>query len=697
MRKSISKFQRLLSMLVAVAPAICLRADGPVDAVSKEIESVTGAHARIIWSECQTPGERDQFSSNNEQLLKGIDTRDGLGERTILNVQGNYSRPILSSDGRTIIFTRRGFTGAKGSKRFAITVCRTDWKGSPPVELGDGYAVDCWRDPATGVEWVYSVREFSLVKSRSLIAEELWRCRLDHPETEEKVYHESSLTPDNIQLSRDGRLASGIFPWPQAGVIHFNGKTATSQKLANGCWPSCAPDESGVSWVFDGAHKGATLFAENGSRSWHVNFDAPCASSGALYHPRWSNHPRFVVMTGPYVPRKNEEEKAPPDETQPDVWLGRFNEQADKMEAWVRVTRPGAAKAYPDAWIAGSEKAGLKLAPQVVAAPAVATEAAPWPSNAEGLQFLWQDRKSLNQWTDGSGLPHHAELVPSGTARAGRFGEMVFDGGEYMIKESDAKNIAASWKKHGAAALECVIISDGGTVSGWLFRAPSFHVYLEKNKLTVFTGDGKARSVSSAELAKHAHLVVNRRGAQFEVFVNGKRLETQGAERPKTASDSRIIFGSPLLTSGLQRIALYSRVLSADEINVNATAQLARLAALPPLPKQARVLGKLVEMSRVPSPESIEPYTGALVACVYEIDKVLSGDFPDKRILVKHWGLLNKQKVAGHPRIIGKSYEIVVERESDHAELKGERVADETSAFDLEPWFDVSSPKVQKK
>ena len=74
---------------------------------------------------------------------------------------------------------------------------------------------------------------------------------------------------------------------------------------------------------------------------------------------------------------------------------------------------------------------------------------------------------------------------------------------------------------------------------------------------------------------------------------------------------------------------------------------------------------------------------------------MISGELKDKRILVKHWGLLNRVPVKGFPRDLGKSYELILERESDHAELKGERVMDDTAAFDLQPWLDVALPKTR--
>ena len=79
---------------------------------------------------------------------------------------------------------------------------------------------------------------------------------------------------------------------------------------------------------------------------------------------------------------------------------------------------------------------------------------------------------------------------------------------------------------------------------------------------------------------------------------------------------------------------------------------------------------------------------------MYEVESVLSGEYKDKRILVKHWALLDRRAVKGFPREKGQSYELTLERDSDHPELTGERVMDDTGVFDLQAWLDVARPRL---
>ncbi len=57
----------------------------------------------------------------------------------------------------------------------------------------------------------------------------------------------------SFQLSRDGKLAASTFPWPSSGVAEL--PDVAWRKHRDGCWPSMAPDDSYISWTFDGPHR----------------------------------------------------------------------------------------------------------------------------------------------------------------------------------------------------------------------------------------------------------------------------------------------------------------------------------------------------------------------------------------------------------------------------------------------------------
>jgi hypothetical protein len=676
---------------------------------SAEVENFTGAHTRMVWAECLKPGDADTFAVGDGLILRGLDTRDGKGERAIFTKPGNYSRPLLTSDGTGILFTDKNTARKGGRKVYRPLTYLTDWKGSKPVRLAEGYAVDCWKDPTTGTEWVYAVQDFKPTKGVSLEGQRMVRFPLKDPGRVETVYDETPITPDNVQFSRDGTRACGLFPWPHAGILTLHNGKWSAEQLAIGCWTSHSPDNSGVLWAFDGDHKKVHLFHGEKSKTWQISFaDAPNAKGREMYHPRWSNHPRYIVMTGPYTKQKGQDGSViNKGGATAQVMLARLSPKADKVEGWLQVSSDKSGESYPDVWIEGGDNANLEgFTITQKKAPVLAGN---WPAKTEGLLFLWRDRVALNTFTPRDGRKREARIEGRAAGRYGRFNEMQLDGGLFEAEAESAELIVPRLKETPQAAIEAVLLPGGGPsgdgkVSGepFLFTGPAFYVAVKGGKLSVTRATGGVWTSADALPEKPFHLVVNRledAAKGFEVFVDGK-------PRTMTATGSTTLQPGPELTTvafgggwngGLLNVAIYDRTLDADEIARGSQAMQQRIAALPPPPPRVKLQGKLAEVSAMPTPEGIEPYTSALVEYVYEVEKILEGEFKDKRVLVKHWAMLDVVPVEGLPREVGKSYELTIERGQDHQHLQGERVMQDTTAFDLEPWFDVASPRVKGK
>lgn len=682
----------------------------PKDDLSKEVETFTGNHTRIVWTQARKKGASDTFAVSEDLVLVGIDTRNGLGIREILEKPGNYSRPLISTDGKTILFTDKNTVRKGGKKHYKPYIYKTDWRGTKPVRVLDGYATQCWRDPKTGVEWVYAVRNLRATKGLSLEAQRLVRFQLDDPTKEELIYDDSYITPDNIQFSRDGTRASALFPWPNAGILVQENGQWQAKKLLNGCWTAYAPDNSGLNWVFDGEHKSVTMYADDGAKSWPLKFnDAPGVKGREMYHPRWTNHARFITLTGPYSKEKNSSGNViNKGGGSAEIYLGKLSPGADKVESWLRVTKDKQGDAYPEVWIAGASEVAL-AGHQIGSGARSAASAGTWPADHSGLLLVWRDREALNTFRDRSGQKLEARLDSQGAGRFGRCNEMLLDGGSFVMEEESAAPALAHFRDHPTATFEAIVLPDafeetGGAVAlqepvtpgAQVFSAPGMNLQLRDGKLTVSKAAGQSWQSTQSLPDKPFHLMVTRTGAGFALYVNGQPAELQSSPADKVASPSDAITFGGGWQGGLLQVALHDRDLPAEQAAAHAASAQARISTLPVSPPRVRVKARLVETSAMPTPEGIEPYTAALVAYVYEVQEVLEGDFPttEKRLLVKHWGMLGREPVHGFPRTEGQTYELVVERQSAHSHLNGERVMDDTTAFDLEPWFDVSSPRV---
>lgn len=674
---------------------------------SAEVEAFTGAHTRVVWSEYSEVGEGDAFATSDGLFLKGLDTQDGKGERFILQRPGNYSRPLLTCDGTGILFTDKNTVRKGGKKHYHPLIYRTDWKGDKPIRLAEGYAVDCWLDPKTGTEYIYAVQNLKSSKGLALEGDRLVRFPLHDPAKLEVVYDNTHITPDNVQFSRDGTRASGLFPWPHAGILRLIDGKWTAKKLNVGCWTSLAPDNSGVSWSFDGEHKSVAMYADDGGKAWNVKFNTvPDANGRELYHPRWTNHARFITVTGPYTKKKGHDGSViNKGGGSAEIFLGKLSETADKIEAWVRVTHDKRGESYPDAWIEGGEKADLKGFTIPKGLDTSATLAASWPANRTGLLFLWQDRSALNDFVSRDGGKRESMVEGRGAARSGRFNEMVLDGGKFEAEADSATLVVEHLQKKIDVTFEAIIIPPGVEESGrsdsdgHIFSSPSFVVAVKEGKLAVADASGNAWQAATAVPQKSFHLVVKHQPAEasqpFIAFVEGEVIPLTATAALKLPVSTTLAFGGGW-NGGLLNIALYDRLFTDEDIIANAEAARTRIASFPPAPTRVKLMGRLVEVSALPTPEGIAPYTGSLVAYVYEVEKVLSGEFTAPKVLVKHWCMLDQKVAEGFPREVGKSYELTLEREADHAHLKGERVMDDTTAFDLEAWFDVAPPRVKE-
>jgi hypothetical protein len=319
----------VLSLAVLVVAACSAGTSNP-------LEQFTGSHARAVW--VQSDGQ-DPFALGANLVLMGLDTSDSKGERPILDGRGSYMKPMITPGGDRIVFSR-GHAAAGGPE-----ILITSWDGSSITSLGKGFAVSLWQDPADNTEWVYAGVDAAPGKYDFPA---IVRFPIRNPSAREVVWNKTLVSADTFQVSPDGRQAGGLFPWPEAGVAELPNGNLT--KLGDGCWTALSSVRGPLMWYFDGAHRNLSLVDVRTSKRWTVNINSvPGFGNDEVYHPRWTNHPRFLVMSGPYNLGGDNQVRS--GGTQTEVYLGRFSADYARVEAWHRVTTNGGADSYPDVWI----------------------------------------------------------------------------------------------------------------------------------------------------------------------------------------------------------------------------------------------------------------------------------------------------------------------------------------------------------
>ncbi|MPZ18873.1 MAG: hypothetical protein GEV06_13305 [Luteitalea sp.] len=326
-----------LVLIVAACSNPTQTREGPAAAVHE----LTGTHTRLVW--VQHDGE-DPFAAGDDLVLMGFDTEDDRGERVIRRERGSYVKPLLTPRGDRFVVSSR--PNAPGGPQVSLG----DWEGSSFEELASGFALTVWPDPRDGTEWVYVGSGHT--EARPYDFATVTRFPIDDPARREVVWNDKASKATSFNLSTDGRMAGGEFPWPNIGLAEL--PNGPFQKLGEGCWPDFANVGSGLLWYFDGAHRNLTMVDVGTDKRWTVNINsAPGFRNPEVYHPRWTNHPRFLTMTGPY--NRGGPNQVRSGGKQSEVYVGRFSADFSKVEAWVRLTHNDGGDSYPDVWMDRSD------------------------------------------------------------------------------------------------------------------------------------------------------------------------------------------------------------------------------------------------------------------------------------------------------------------------------------------------------
>jgi hypothetical protein len=655
-----------------------------------KVENLTGAHTRVVWMR-DVKDSRGVLGHGERFKLMGYDSRDGRRVRKILGKTGNYFRPLLTPDGERVVF----------SKHDASEVWIVDFDGGNLRRIGPGIAAALWRDPQTGTVWVYGS---SAPRSGPLV-----RYPLEDPSKVETVWSKAEITPTlpgNLQLSADGRKTAAGLPWPFAAVVEL--PDGAQARIKNGCWPAIAPDYSYLSWTFAGSHRHLHMHDLWSNRDWEVRITkAPGMEDHELYHPRWSNHARFMTFSGPYK-KKKKQKKNVTDLGSPavDINIGRFNEDFTEIEAWVDVTDSKHGEFFPDVWIEGGADYQSKFSRPGVPSPIVEPRvdlSNEWPGTDQGLMFLWADSRAGNS-AAASRFSKSAIAAASGEARFGPNHEMWLQNGPVRVEGFDAPMIEAV-KRTGAFTLEFVAASASIDAAGprriiRLAKDPNglcFSVEQRGDKLvfrlrTHETGpDGKEVEVATIERGRLYRVAIGFARDGLTAWVDGRRvLETAAVPGGlwDWPEDAQLLFGDESGDGGLpwhgllEGVAVYDRKITDEEAARKAELYAAKLAARPERPVYEADL-ELVRRHEPPDLEEISPYRRALVLNLYKVLDDSPVADANGEVRVAEWILLDgKEPEANKPLHNGMRRTMRLQRYEDHPQLESERMIGEP--YDLD-------------
>ena len=682
-------------------------APGTVD--GEAVEKFTGGHTRVVW--VTDARNKDSFTKRNQLQLVGYDSRDGEGERIICAERANYYRPLITPDGQHIVF----------SNRQTLRIYLVKWDGSHPRLLKEpGCATEVWRDPHTGKTWVYyqeSVTDFT---------KPVRRFPIDEPEKVETVWSSSIVEAlPSFQLSRDGKMAASTFPWPSSGVAEL--PDVAWRKHRDGCWPSMAPDNSYLSWTFDGPHRNLILTRAGEKDSWMINISkAPGVNDFEVYHPRWSNDVRYMVMTGPYT-TGHKEVKLWDGADDVEIYIGKFNEEFRGMDDWLKLTKSRVGEFFPDLWIADGEYRSSKFKSPAAVADTdnsklvqILKSLAPepydnkWPGSRKGLLFQWRDNKDNGQFVDGSGKLRNVRFKTEGGARFGPNGEMHILGGAFVPDGVFNKEIRDACKKSDQIAIEAIVTTSRAPQFGparivSLSRNPSkrnFTLGQEGDCLVLrlqtsnTNRNGMDFKLTPIQPGIPHHVLVTYKRGLLVCYLDGKIASQTNFERGTFdkwhGSSYSLIFGNEVggvrpWEGYLDGVAIYSRFIDAEEALRKFKLASARITERPKIERKI-VKAEMLQKADSPPPEAITPYRRALVINRYKVKHASDSKLLNQTVQVAEWALLDAKVPTSYARARpGEILELNLEPYEAHPQLESERLASDMPSLDEEVYYSVSS------
>jgi hypothetical protein len=649
--------------------------------------------ARVVWMQ-QREGGNDPHGWLNHHVLRVAESNSDVGSRELIHPPFHVHRPIITPGGTQVVFSSY-------ETRSCYVV---DWNGAGLRELGNGYALDVWTNPETGVEWVYTTTTGAENWERQR-GSPVVRFPLDRPENREMVWNRTAITINNFMLSRDGELACAQFPHPHGGFARLSGNEW--QSVARGCWTSLAPDNSYLMWVFDGPHRNLIMYSIRENRRWTVRANtAPGMAPYEVYHPRWSNHPRYFAITGPYKEGKHGDNLIGAGGGAVELYLGKFDPHFEEVESWCRLTRNEVGDFYPDLWIENGDRApGYAPSTRVTDNP---RERA-WPPSKRNAVLLWESAAVHHAVPDKAGSGSMTYTVrPSGNAIFDRFHGMQVGDGYFDASGFDAGTLVpeADWtfeltfspaQSDLGSRIGCIASFGKGNGTSIALVQREQAVFLQPRILPAGSQGPELLVLSEVDSAKTYHLVVTMGHGQLRTFLDGVpgKAITLPVPIVSTAPPHFRIGDGPEGDSPwpgtVEAVGLYAESMSEGRALRHAAAAMTRTEGRAAI-DSFQVTARLLHPVNPPGSDDIGVYRRALVVSEYMVE---SGDaFSGERILVVEWAVLDATSVLS-PWKTGSRREFLLESFDDHPELEGERrfTQHESDPFELSMFYRVGPPE----
>jgi hypothetical protein len=321
----------------------------------------------------------------------------------------------------------------------------------------------------------------------------------------------------------------------------------------------------------------------------------------------------------------------------------------------VRIAPHPGVDRFPDVYVKSERKPQAEPAPE----PARQERGDGWPSEREGLAFLWETADSENLARDPvRGVERSFPVEREGAARLDHFHRMDLGDGAWAASEEAGQAIVAAVKRTNEVTFEATVTPRAGrqtpaitaivALSGGRQDTRNLVLAQEGDELVLHLGvarRGHAEHevrLGRMEPGRPAHVLVSYRPGHLSAWRDGEEVlttaELQGdffrwRPRPLTFGAERRRPGS--WSGWLEGVAIYGRALGPDEARENARRYLEKIDGRPEVPR-ILIRGQLAARSRTPTLQEISPYREALAVYQYQAE--------GRTFRVAHWVILDGER-----------------------------------------------------
>jgi hypothetical protein len=576
--------------------------------------------------------------------------------------------PSISPDGTRVVY----------HDGHSIYVCRLEEDGPEATEVGPGYDPRWWTHPETGDEYIIYVS--TKWENSADVRGDTYVTQIENGGV--RPAGDRKLLVNGYALrggrSRDGRYMSTAQPgWVWAELDPLATEDALVRVIQSRHGGHC-----NVSMSQDPAHSDRFLWLDGPHRKlfYDPSTDAsipPLAPYREYTYTEWSTHGNFMTASfyGAGI-REFEPERHV-------VGVYSWSE-----EAWIPVAR-GAATHH--LWVEETAD-DVATSPQDMpvsitedAAPVGSETEEAWPTDRDGLVFLWETAAKPAQTFDAAGLPSTdiaAEPTARGRVRYTRDGAMSLEGGSFHVP-GVAEAILPTLRAADAVSLEAWVTAETTDVRRQMPMVASPRVYglWQRRDRFWFSMGGASGKGPRVEAGVAQHLVLTFRDETMRAYLDGALAYEWPAEHPPMArwTVAPLVFGAAENAARtwvpwrgrIEGVAVYGRELGADEIRANHTAYAARVASRLPVTASAAT-GRLTAAPILPDP-SQSPYRRAWAAFEYEAEHVHAGDVRPGRILVARYVWMDGEKLPAAYAKPGDRHELLLEPYESNPHIHSER------------------------